>query len=245
LPKITWRMSAVACMSTAMALAPAAASAAAQAPGDNGTVKVHRSTTPAGDPRNEPKVCSFYLVGFQFDPAQEVSWYIKSWPPTAGGERRTVLTGTLTLGADGHGRTNDLSLPDGHYKLFWNFEGENGFAKQKVFWVDCPAPSGTPTPTPPATPTPTPSGPGGGHQQPPGKPSTSSPTPSPTRSTPSVSESPQTTMPPHQNAGGEGGGGGLPVTGFTGALLAGIGLALVLGGSAAVVLSRRARGTSS
>lgn len=127
--------------------------------GDNGTVKVHRSTTPANDPRNEPKVCGFYLVGFHFDAGQQVSWKILSWPPT--GDRTEVLHGDLALGQDGHGRTDDLALPDGHYKLFWNFTGEKGRAKQKVFWVDCAAePTPTPVPTTnpsaPQAPAPTP-----------------------------------------------------------------------------------------
>jgi hypothetical protein len=134
--------------------------------GDNGTVKVHRSTTSADDPRNEPHVCGFYLVGFNFDADQQVSWRLVSWPPT--GNRTEVLHGTLALGPDGHGRTNDLSLASGHYKLYWNFNGEKGRAKQKVFWVKCvgkptPQPSGTPEPTassspsaPSATPAPVP-----------------------------------------------------------------------------------------
>lgn len=129
--------------------------------GDNGTVKVHRSTTSANDPRNEPHVCEFYLVGFQFDAGQQVSWRIVSWPPT--GNRTEVLHGSLTLGQDGHGRTNDLSLANGHYKLYWNFNGEHGRAKQKVFWVKCasstptPSPSDTATPpVPPVTPSPSP-----------------------------------------------------------------------------------------
>ena len=119
--------------------------------GDNGTVKVHRSTTSAEDPRNEPHVCGFYLVGFHFDAGQQVSWRIVSWPPT--GNRTEVLHGTLTLGQDGHGRTNDLSLTNGHYKLYWNFNGENGRAKQKVFWVKCA--SSTPTSSPSGTAKPT------------------------------------------------------------------------------------------
>jgi hypothetical protein len=129
------------------------ATATTHAPkGDNGTVKVHRTTTSADDPRNEPHVCGFYLVGFNFDASQQVSWRIVSWPPT--GNRTEVLHGTLTLGQDGHGRTNDLSVANGHYKLYWNFTGENGRAKQKVFWVKCDG-SGTPMPTPSGTTKPT------------------------------------------------------------------------------------------
>lgn len=131
-------------------------------PGDNGDVKIHKWTTPEDDQRNEPHVCVFYLVGFNFDAAEQVSWEIKSWPPT--GDRTTVKSGTLVLNEDGHGRTVDMTLPNGHYKLFWTFAGKHGAPKHKVFWVKCgptptqtPTPTGTPsgTPTPSQTPTPT------------------------------------------------------------------------------------------
>ena len=121
---------------------------ATAAPGDNGTVKVHDSTTPVTDHQNDPQdVCQFYLDGFGFDGAQSVTWYIDSWPPTGNGTK--VLNGSLTMDASGEGYTANQSLPNGHYKLFWNFTGENGAAKQKVFWVKCPA--ATPTPTTPTT----------------------------------------------------------------------------------------------
>ncbi len=118
--------------------------------GDNGTVKIHRSTTPVTDRRNEPHVCVFYLDALGFDPSQSVSWQIKSWPPT--GDRALVASGALALDSNGGGRTIDMTLQNGHYKLFWNFTGERGFAKQKVFWVACAAPTATPTPSP-TTPT--------------------------------------------------------------------------------------------
>ncbi|GAA3737190.1 hypothetical protein HDA32_005477 [Spinactinospora alkalitolerans] len=123
--------------SASLAMGGTAAAAPFKGPnGDNGTVKVHDSATDAEDPRNEPKVCEFYLVGSNFDEAQEVSWRIKSWPPT--GTKEVVDEGSLTLDGEGHGRTGDLGLPDGHYKVFWEFEGQNGNGgKHKVFWVDC------------------------------------------------------------------------------------------------------------
>ena len=126
--------------------------------GDNGTVKIHNSTTPVTDPRNEPHVCVFYLDALGFDPGQSVSWQIKSWPPT--GSRAVVASGALALDSAGSGHTGDMSLQNGHYKLFWNFVGENGFAKQKVFWVTCPAPApshghkGKKTPSVPSAPAP-------------------------------------------------------------------------------------------
>jgi hypothetical protein len=120
--------------------------------GDNGDVKIHNSTTAVTDQRNEPHVCVFYLDAFDFDPGQSVSWAIQSWPPT--GSRSVVASGTLALDGKGDGHTADMSLLNGHYKLFWNFAGENGFAKQKVFWVACPAQSPSPSPSPSPTHTP-------------------------------------------------------------------------------------------
>jgi hypothetical protein len=146
--------------------------------GDNGTVKIHKSSTAVTDRRDEPHVCVFYLDAFGFDPGQSVSWQIKSWPPT--GDRAVVDQGTLTLGSAGDGRTSDQALPDGHYKLFWTFAGEHGAAKQKVFWVSCPSPTPTPTPTsssPAPTPTPTPTS------------SSPAPGPTPTSSSPAPASS--------------------------------------------------------
>ena len=98
---------ALAATSAAVLFASQAAFATA-APGDNGTVKVHDSTTPVTDHQNDPQdVCQFYLDGFGFDGAQSVTWYIDSWPPTGN------------------------KTPNEHYKLFWNFTGENGAAKQR------------------------------------------------------------------------------------------------------------------
>jgi len=147
--------------------------------GDNGTVKIHNSATPVTDPRNEPHVCVFYLDAFGFDPGQSVSWQIKSWPPA--GDRSVVASGALALDSSGGGHTGDMTLANGHYKLFWNFAGEHGFAKQKVFWVACAAPTPTPTgtPTPSDSPTPPPSVPPTATPSPSPSPSPSSPSPVP------------------------------------------------------------------
>jgi LPXTG-motif cell wall-anchored protein len=128
----------VAGASAVLLIAPSAhATANADGPGDNGTVKIHDATTGEELRKNEPHVCTFYLDAFGFDGVQQVDWHIEAWAPTAATKGETVKSGALTLDAEGHGRTNDLSLPDGHYKLFWNFDGEKGAAKHKVFWTDC------------------------------------------------------------------------------------------------------------
>ncbi|MBQ1089560.1 LPXTG cell wall anchor domain-containing protein [Streptomyces sp. B93] len=126
----------------------AAPAALATAPGDNGTVKIHDAVTGEEQRQNEPHVCTFYLDAFGFDGVQEVDWRIDAWAPSAEVKGETVESGAITLDAEGHGRTDDLSLPDGHYKLFWNFEGEHGSAKHKVFWTDCEDEDGGSEPTP-------------------------------------------------------------------------------------------------
>ncbi|MGW0731565.1 LPXTG cell wall anchor domain-containing protein [Streptomyces sp. NPDC002851] len=115
-------------------------------PGDNGTIKIHDSGTGEELRKNEPHVCTFYLDAFNFDGGQRATWWIEAWAPTAGVKGEKVKSGSLTLNAEGHGRTRDLSLPDGHYKLFWTFDGENGKAKHKVFWSDCEGGSNKPAP---------------------------------------------------------------------------------------------------
>ncbi|MFF3518038.1 hypothetical protein [Streptomyces sp. NPDC002573] len=121
-------------VSAVLLLAPAAH---ATAPGDNGTVKIHDAKTGEELRRNEPHVCTFYLDAFGYDAVQQVDWHIEAWAPSAATKGVTVKSGAITLDAEGHGRTSDMSLPDGHYKLFWNFDGEKGAAKHKVFWTDC------------------------------------------------------------------------------------------------------------
>jgi LPXTG-motif cell wall-anchored protein len=119
--------------SAVLVLAPGAY---ASPPGDNGTVKIHDAATGEELRRNEPHVCAFYLDAFGFDGGQRVDWRIDAIPPSEN-KGETVESGALTLDGEGRGRSEDLSLPDGHYKLFWNFDGEKGAAKHKVFWTDC------------------------------------------------------------------------------------------------------------
>ncbi|MFI5686010.1 hypothetical protein [Streptomyces sp. NPDC051636] len=214
--------------SAALALAPAVAHATA--PGDNGTVKIHDATTGEDLRRNEPHVCSFYLDAFGFDSVQRVHWHIEAWAPTAATKGETVKSGAITLDAGGHGRTEDLSLPDGHYKLFWNFEGEKGAAKHKVFWVDCADDKGSGGGTPYSSPSGSPavSGSPAGSASP-----TARPSEEPAGSTAAPSSSPST-------QGGEGGdlaetGNGAPV-----GLLGGVAAALVAAGGCLVVRRRRA-----
>ncbi|MFF0292553.1 hypothetical protein ACFYST_01760 [Kitasatospora sp. NPDC004614] len=102
------------------------------APGDNGDVKIHSTGVPFNDPRDESKVCKFYLDAFNFDTVQLISWEIDQQQPA--GTR--TLSGTIVL-AGGTGHTTNLSVPDGSYKLSWSFVGQTGPTKQKTFTVDC------------------------------------------------------------------------------------------------------------
>ncbi|GHI07100.1 hypothetical protein AQI88_21880 [Streptomyces cellostaticus] len=212
-------------VAAALVCAPAAH---ASAPGDNGTVKIHDARTGEELRRNEPHVCSFYLDAFGFDGVQRVDWHIEAWAPTAATKGATVKSGALTLDTDGHGRTEDLSLPDGHYKLFWNFDGEKGAAKHKVFWTDCAASQGG----------------GGGAATPSGSTSpSSSGTTAGASSSPSGTPSSAPSSAPSASPSAQGGGGDLAETG-NGApvgLLSGAAAALVGAGGYLVARRRRAR----
>nr|WSY54315.1 PT domain-containing protein [Streptomyces sp. NBC_00886] len=210
-------------VAAALLIAPAAH---ATAPGDNGTVKIHDASTGEELRRNEPHVCSFYLDAFGFDAVQAVDWHIEAWAPTADTKGDTVKSGAITLDAQGHGRTGDLSLPDGHYKLFWNFAGEKGAAKHKVFWTDCADEQGGGSPTPSVSAS-TPAS------------STASPTASPTGS-PSASPTAQPTSAPSSSPSAQGSGDSLAETGSSapvGALSAAA--AALLGAGGYLVFRRR------
>lgn len=116
-------------------VATAPASAAKTIPGDNGDVKIHAVGTFFDDQRDQPHVCQFYLDAFNFDPVQHITWFIEQQPPTG---RADVRSGSMTL-TNGAGTSAVMGLPAGHYKLVWNFSGEHGEAKFKVFWSDCAA----------------------------------------------------------------------------------------------------------
>ncbi|MFD5796153.1 LPXTG cell wall anchor domain-containing protein [Streptomyces diastatochromogenes] len=214
--------------SAALLAAPAAAHATA--PGDNGTVKIHDAKTGEELRRNEPHVCTFYLDAFGFDGLQQVDWHIEAWAPTAATKGATVKSGAVTLDADGHGRTEDLSLPDGHYKLFWNFEGEKGAAKHKVFWTDCAGSQGG----------------GGGAATPSGSASPSGTTAGASASpsgSPSQASLPGSSSAPSSAPSAQAGGGDLAETG-NGApvgLLSAVAAALVGAGGYLVARRRKAR----
>ena len=132
---------AVAGLLVAAFVAPGTATST-DAPGNNGTVKIHQGGTET-EPivHNEPHVCTFHLHFFFADPFQAGTWEIQEWSP--GDMGTVVLSGTYDTNGDGEDRDPDepgvYTLPDGHYKLFWDGDLDTlKHDKHKVFWVDCP-----------------------------------------------------------------------------------------------------------
>ncbi|MEU3194823.1 LPXTG cell wall anchor domain-containing protein [Streptomyces sp. NPDC006992] len=189
-------------------------------------MKIHDARTGEALRRNQPHVCTFYLDAFGFDGRQQVDWRIVQMPPT--GSKGTVAkSDSLDLDGDGHGRSADLTLPDGHYKLVWNFDGEHGRAKHKVFWTDCEGdeePSEKPGDKPSEKPSDQPSAPAS---------SASASAPAASTGGPSASPSPSP----------NGGSGDLAATG-TSVAAASVAAALLLGAGGLLVARRRARGRS-
>jgi len=125
---------------TASAPETGAAPAAAQgeAPGNRGTVKVHRTSTPDSDRRNEPKLCAFRIVGFGFPDDADLSITIEGHGgPNAGADSfSTSLTADQLSDAGDFGIAGP-TLADGMYKLYVENTTAPGGAKQKVFKIDC------------------------------------------------------------------------------------------------------------
>ena len=164
-----------------------------EVPGNNGTVKIHEGAgEPASEIRTEPHVCTFHLHFYFADAGDSGTWEIQEWSP--GDKGAVVLTGTYTTDENGEDRDPDAgtySLPDGHYKLFWDGDLDtNKHDKHKVFWVVCPAatPEQTPAPTPEQTPAQTPE-------------QTPAPTPAPTPDQTPAATPEQTPTPPGGGVG--------------------------------------------
>jgi hypothetical protein len=124
-------------------LVPASPALSNDTPGNNGTVKIHEGAgeTEPGEVRNEPHVCTFHLHFYFSDPEQAGTWEIQEWSP--GDKGTVVLNGTYDTQGDGEDRQPEegvYTLPDGHYKLFWDGDLETEkHDKMKVFWVECEA----------------------------------------------------------------------------------------------------------
>src|SRR5687768_14650814 len=98
------------------------APAAADPAGFNGTVKVHEGATEPDPIRQEHShVCTFHLHGFNFDASATGWWKIEGWSPHPGRSGAPAAAGNWgPADANGNWRTGVMTLPDGHYKLFWD-----------------------------------------------------------------------------------------------------------------------------
>lgn len=123
----------------APALAPGASAAApAESPGNRGTVKVHRTSTPDSDRRNEPRLCAFRIVGFGFPEDADLSITIEAHGgPNAGADAfGTTVTADQLSDAGDFGIAGP-TLADGMYRLEVENTTAPGGTKQKVFKIDC------------------------------------------------------------------------------------------------------------
>ena len=123
------------------ATSPATATGGNSPSGFNGTVKIHEEPGEA-EPikQNEPHVCNFHIHGFNFDAHATGWWRIDGWAPDPGKSTGTVMAENWgPADANGDWRTHPMTLPDGHYKLFWDQTAPQapGAEKHKVFWVEC------------------------------------------------------------------------------------------------------------
>jgi hypothetical protein len=182
--------------------------AAADPPGNNGTIKIHELGTPSGTESNDPKVCVFNVEGYGFDVGQR--GYLM-FTVQGGDSPRGTNSGPHNFGPTqasarhrSYYETEYFELDDGHYKatLYGKFGDQVNFrdvkAKSKVFKVQCeeaqgPTPTPTPTPTPPGQPTPTPTPTPGG----------ATPTPTPTVAPTAGGATPTPTAAPTGGSGSE------------------------------------------
>ncbi|MCF6522233.1 hypothetical protein [Streptomyces sp. JJ36] len=117
------RASVVPAAAVAVLLSAAAAYAAPR--GDHGSVTLQDAATDAAPPADRPEVCTFSLYAAGFAEGDRVEWRIVEVRP--GGAAGTVAeTGKLSLDAEGRGRTAELSLADGRYRMVWNLGEDEG-----------------------------------------------------------------------------------------------------------------------
>ncbi|MGH3327513.1 MAG: hypothetical protein ACRDPT_06925 [Streptomycetales bacterium] len=135
-------------------------------------------------------------------------------------DREIVKEGDITLDDAGEGHTDLMSLQDGHFKLFWTVVKENGqeVTKHKVFWVGC-----TQEPAVPID-----------------EVKDSAPAAVPDMPTTPDAQAPAEEQPAEgADQGDQEQAAGLAHTGFSGPLVVGLGLLLLIGG--AVVLATTGR----
>ncbi|THA26036.1 LPXTG cell wall anchor domain-containing protein [Streptomyces sp. RKND-216] len=126
-------------LSSASAVTVAAAAsllwvpAAFASPHGSGTVRMHDAASGRQLAGEDRRVCSFFLAAVGFDGRQQVGWKVV--------ERATgtvAETGELLLDGAGSGRSGDLALDEGRYRLVWDQRGADGEGSgRRAFEVDC------------------------------------------------------------------------------------------------------------
>ena len=100
-------VSAFLCGLSLLFLAATPASADPNAPGNNGTIKIHESPgerEPAM--ANDPHVCLFHIHGFKFDNNSTGEAWIESWPPTGNRSQAGTAAGRRETRANGARQTS-------------------------------------------------------------------------------------------------------------------------------------------
>ncbi len=114
----------------------AGAPTAFAAPGDDGDVKVHQSSTADTNPVNQPRVdCPFRLAALNFDGLSSINYEIFVHPGQPGNQDDPVRTGVVALNDNGDGAAGPINLAVGMYKVEWTWQGKLGAPKSKVFNV--------------------------------------------------------------------------------------------------------------
>ncbi len=130
----------------------------ADAPGNNGTLKVHEQGTASGTESNDPKVCVWNFEGFSFDAGQDGYVMIDGQGNTDGSYGPYDFGPTNATGYAETDYFNDVdgpSIPDGHYKATLygkdlpseDINLKDVKAKSKVFKIICDGDTPEPTPT--------------------------------------------------------------------------------------------------
>ncbi|MDT0382648.1 LPXTG cell wall anchor domain-containing protein [Streptomyces sp. DSM 42041] len=101
--------------------------------GGSGTVRMHDAASGRELSGADRQVCSFFLVAAGFDGRQQIGWKVVE---RASGT--VAETGELLLDGEGSGRSGDLALDEGRYRLVWDRRGADGEGGgRRAFEVDC------------------------------------------------------------------------------------------------------------
>lgn len=123
-------LSPAAVVTVAATVALLSAPATAYADGAGGTLELYDAASGEELPDDGSAVCSFYLALSGFE-GRRVGWKVVEESSGTVAE-----TDAVALDGDGNGRSEELSLRDGRYRLVWDFEG-GGATEHRVFDVEC------------------------------------------------------------------------------------------------------------